>query len=181
MNRDLSMFGEFQAETFRQAAQIRPEAAKVWLEQLAQIDQQQLDNIFAQIPGDRIKPEAKAFAQELLSYNHNQLLNFRSELDPSLQDLSSLYQRYSQDTKTQGLAEAVEIAKNALAEGIDPEQIVEMLADNNAAYQKLVAQSDVEQARQMIVRKAEMELSVSQDRSSSNEQSKQVRRSPRKS
>ena len=170
MNTDLSSFGEFQAETFKQAAQVRPQAAKAWLRQLAQIQQQQLEDIFARIREDRITPEQGAFAIELLSYNRSQLLNFRSELDPSLQDLASLYQRYSQNTTTKGLAEAVEIAKNALADGVKPEIVADLLANNNEAYQELLVSSSDRQARKIVVRKAQVELALSREKRSSPQQ-----------
>ena len=177
MNRDLSMFGEFQIETFRQAAQIRPSAATVWLSQLALIQSQEFEGILADIPRDRIEPEAQGFARKLLDYNRGQLLSLRSQLNLSSQDLTSLYQRYARDSRTTGLAKAKGIAKSALSEGLMPEQVARMLVDNNAAYKDLVARGDAVQARRMIVRKAEMELAVSKDASPTNEQSKSFRRS----
>ena len=177
MNRDLSMFGEFQIETFRQAAQIRPEAAIVWLSQLASIQSQEFEGILDDIPGDRIKPEAQDFARELLDYNRRQLLSFRSQLDLSSQDLTNLYQSYARDSRTTGLAKAKAIAKSALSEGLMPEQVARMLEDNNAAYKNLIARGDAEQARRMIVRKAEMELAVLKDASPTNKQSKSIGRS----
>ena len=170
MNRDLSAFGEFQAETFKQAAELRPEATKAWLRQLLQIPQQQLEDIFAQIPEERITPEAKRFALNLLNYNRTELLRFQEELTSSTQDLEALYRRYSQNAKTTSLSEAKEIAKNALAEGIEPEQVTDMLIQNNAAYQELVARSGAAQARKIVVAKAEAELALSQEERSSPQQ-----------
>ena len=160
MNRDLSMFGEFQTETFKQASEICPEAARVWLSQLAQIQQQEFSRILAQIPTERIKPEAKTFAIELLNYNRRQLLSLRAQFNLSSQDLTNLYQRYAQDSKTQGLAEAKEISKSALVEGVAPQQVARMLADNNAAYQELTARSGTKQAIKLIIQKAQAEITV---------------------
>ena len=172
------MFGEFQIETFRQAAQIRPSAATVWLSQLALIQSQEFEGILADIPRDRIEPEAQGFARKLLDYNRGQLLSLRSQLNLSSQDLTSLYQRYARDSKTIGLAKAKGIAKSALSEGLMPEQVARMLVDNNAAYKDLVARGDAVQARRMIIIKAEMELAVSKNASPTNEQSKRKGRSP---
>ena len=181
MKTDLSYFGEFQIETFRQAAQIRPDAARVWLSQLSQIEQQQLDDIFAQIPNERIDPKALAFSRELLNYNRSQLSNLELELS-STQNLNNLYLRYAaQNTETKGLSQAKNIAKNALIDGIEPERITEMLIDNNAAYRDLVSRSGAEQAQKMIVKKAQMELATSKSKQSANEPTRPNQKSPRRS
>jgi hypothetical protein len=70
---------------FQQAAQLRPNAAEIWLTQLAKIAPEQIQNIFTNIPSDRITLEASKFAQELLKYNQKQLLNLRQELSNELQ------------------------------------------------------------------------------------------------
>jgi hypothetical protein len=70
---------------FQQAAELRPEAAEIWLNQLAKIAPKQIQNIFTSIPSDRITPEASKFAQELLKYNQKQLLNYQQELSNNLQ------------------------------------------------------------------------------------------------
>ena len=197
MQTDFSAFGELHLETFKQAARIRPNAARVWLNQLAKIEPTELDGLLTQIPPERIKPEAQAFAQRLLSYNRTQLLSLRAELTPSSQDLDNLYRRYARDTGTQGLSETKEQrfaqsaarrlegfrlrAKSALAEGIEPEQVVKMLDNNNAAYQDLVARSGVSEAKKLIVRKATMELATSRRRQLDDGQTKSVRRSPKRS
>ena len=181
MQNDFSAFGELHLETFKQAARIRPNAARVWLNQLAKIEPTELDGFLAQIPPERIKPEAQAFAQRLLEYNRTQLLSFRAELAPSSQDLDNLYRRYARDTDAQGLSETKGIAKSALAEGIEPEQVVKMLDRNNAAYRDLVARSGVSEAKKLIVRKATMELATSRRRQLDDGQTKSVRRSPKRS
>ena len=147
-------------EAFKQAAELRPLAAKVWLDRLASIKPEQIQNIFDSLPDNRITPVAKAFATELLDYNRTQLLNFRRELVVSGQDLTTLYQRYSQDSQTKGLAQAKEIAKAALAEGVKPERIAEMLTENNSAYRKLVASSGAKKAEKLIIKKAQVELAL---------------------
>jgi hypothetical protein len=62
-------------EAFRQAAAIRPQAAKIWLNKLQQLDFGQIERVFAKIPSERLTQEAKNFALELLKYNRKQLLN----------------------------------------------------------------------------------------------------------
>lgn len=181
MKTDLSYFGEFQVETFKQAAQIRPLAATVWLSQLAQIQPQQLESILAQIPSERIDPKAKVFAQKLLNYNRTQLLSLRAELTLSSEDLANLYQQYADRTSTLGLSKAKSIAKNALTDGIEADRVVSMLTNNNAAYQDLVSRRGTEQAMKMIVRKAQMELAVSKNQQSFERLAKQNQKSPRRS
>ena len=181
MNTDLSMFGEFQAETFKQAAELRPKAAMVWLKQLASVEIQQLEPIFARLPSDRVTSEARAFAIELLAYNRTQLLSFFEELVTSPQNLESLYSLYSQNTKTKGLSQAVEIAKNALADGVKLETVVDLLSNNNKAYQELLASSDDRQAQKIVVTKAQVELALSKDDRSPPQQSPKNDRSKGKS
>ncbi len=84
--------------------------------------------------------------------------------------INSLYLQYSQTVETTGLSKAKEIAKNALAEGIEPEQVTDMLTQNNAAYQELVARSGAAQARKIVVAKAEAELALSREERSSPQQ-----------
>ncbi|MEY2831496.1 MAG: hypothetical protein RLZZ574_754 [Cyanobacteriota bacterium] len=62
-------------EAFRQAAAIRPQAAKIWLNKLQQLDFGQIERVFAKIPSERLTQETKNFALELLKYNRKQLLN----------------------------------------------------------------------------------------------------------
>jgi len=75
-----SAFGDKHNAVIQSAAELRPEAAKVWLEQLAQIDRQQIKEIFDRIPSDRISPGASKFAQELLEHNREKLLNLSKVL-----------------------------------------------------------------------------------------------------
>ena len=155
---------------FKQAAELRPEAAKIWLEQLASVEPEQIQKIFDRLPSDRITLEAKAFALELLNYNRTQLLNFKEELTASAQNLDNLYLRYSQNTTTEGLSQAVEIAKNALDDGVKPEIVADLLANNNEAYQELLASSSDRQAQKIVVRKAQVELALSREAQSSPQQ-----------
>ncbi len=169
-------------EAFKQAAKIRPLAAQIWLDQLDSIQPEQIQNIFDRLPDNRITPEAKSFALELLEYNRIQLLNFRRELIASNQDLSSLYALYSQNSKNEGLARAKEIARKALADGVKSEQIADMLAENNPAYRELVANSGAKQAQKLIIKKAQVELALdranqgSSRRSQPNEREKRISR-----
>ena len=62
-------------KAFEQAAELRPEAAKIWLHELQKIDFRQIEQIFSQIPSNAIVPEAIDFALKLLEYNQKQLLS----------------------------------------------------------------------------------------------------------
>lgn len=163
-------------EAFKQAAEIRPSAAKVWLDQLDSIQLEQIQNIFDRLPDDRITPEAKSFALELLEYNRSQLLNFRRELINSSRDTTSLYAQYSQNTQNEGLAQAKTIARNALADGVKSEQIAAMLAENNPAYRELVASSGAKQAQKLIIKKAQVELALDRSNQSSSRRSPPIER-----
>lgn len=147
-------------EAFKQAAELRPEAAKIWLDRLNSIQPKQIQSIFDRLPDNRITNEAKLFAIEILNCNRTQLLNFRYRLTTSERDLASLYTQYSQNTKTKGLAQAKEIAKSALIESVKPEQIADMLRQNNPAYQELVTNSGAKQAQKLIIKKAQVELAL---------------------
>ena len=70
--------------TFKKAASLRPLAASTWLNQLAQIQPEQINHIFNQIPEALITNEAKVFAQNLLEYNRVQLLDLSQEINLEL-------------------------------------------------------------------------------------------------
>jgi hypothetical protein len=57
------------------AADIRPNAAAIWQEQLARITPKQIAEIFDRIPDDRITPTSAKFAQDLLAYNQQHILS----------------------------------------------------------------------------------------------------------
>lgn len=65
---------------FAYVAYHRPEAANVWLESLSSIPKAKMLEIFTRIPGNRISPIAIDFAQKILEYNQQRLLNFKEEL-----------------------------------------------------------------------------------------------------
>jgi hypothetical protein len=62
-------------EAFRQAAEIRPQAAKIWLNKLQNLDFSQIEQVFTRIPSNRLPLEAKKFALDLFQYNQKQLLS----------------------------------------------------------------------------------------------------------
>jgi hypothetical protein len=67
---------------FEQAAQLYPQAAQIWLNKLAQIDPEQINQIFERIPEGRITPTAATFAKGLIEYNRTELLRpYQLELD----------------------------------------------------------------------------------------------------
>jgi hypothetical protein len=68
-NQQLSTFN-----AFNRAAQLYPDAAKIWQEQLAQITSTQINDIFNRIPASRITPTAAKFAIDLLTFNQKKIL-----------------------------------------------------------------------------------------------------------
>jgi hypothetical protein len=62
-------------DVFREAARQRPEAARAWLDRLAQIPQNAIKDIFDQIPPARISLPAREFAMKMLELNRSRLLN----------------------------------------------------------------------------------------------------------
>ncbi len=67
-------------DAFCEAGRIRPEAADSWLERLKQVFSQDIAQIFAQIPQERIIPVAIAFAQRMLELNRQRLLALQGAL-----------------------------------------------------------------------------------------------------
>jgi hypothetical protein len=63
---------------FDRAAKLYPEAAQIWLERLAMITSEQINEIFDRIPEERITPIAAIFAKDLLAYNQTELLKSKS-------------------------------------------------------------------------------------------------------
>jgi len=67
-------------EAFTQGAGLRPEAAKIWLEELRIIDTEQIEQIFQRLPERTVSPEAQKFALDLFVYNQKQLLDLNQEI-----------------------------------------------------------------------------------------------------
>lgn len=67
-------------DAFKLAAELRPKAASIWLEQLQKIERSQIKSIFNRIPDKIITPLANDFALDLLAHNQKHLL----ELYPSI-------------------------------------------------------------------------------------------------
>ena len=61
-------------DVFSDAARLNPRAAKAWLERLMQISENDVRNIFDQIPKDRISDAARRFAMKMLELNQKRLL-----------------------------------------------------------------------------------------------------------
>jgi hypothetical protein len=61
-------------EAFVRAAQLYPEAAKIWQDKLRRISSTQINEIFERIPEGRITPIADRFARRLLEYNREKIL-----------------------------------------------------------------------------------------------------------
>lgn len=62
-------------DVFRDAAKLRPRAAKAWIERLSQISDNDAKAIFDQIPEDRISYVTRNFAMKMLELNQIRLLN----------------------------------------------------------------------------------------------------------
>jgi hypothetical protein len=60
-------------KAFTIAAQLRPVAARIWLQQLNSIDLDDIDRVFDRVPSERITNKKKLFAIDLLLFNHQQL------------------------------------------------------------------------------------------------------------
>jgi hypothetical protein len=67
---------------FDQAAQLYPDAARIWQERLAQITTAQINGIFDRIPESVITPVAAKFAIDLLAYNQKRIANLEIESIP---------------------------------------------------------------------------------------------------
>ena len=60
---------------FDRAAQLYPDAARIWQERLAQVKIAQITDIFDRIPEGRITPIAAKFAVDLLTYNRERIMD----------------------------------------------------------------------------------------------------------
>lgn len=64
-------------EVFNEAARHSSSAARGWLDRLAQISENDVTDIFDQIPADRISDVARRFAMKMLELNKKRLLTLR--------------------------------------------------------------------------------------------------------
>jgi hypothetical protein len=67
-------------EVFRRAAQSRRKAAKIWLDVLRKVSQDEVNSMFARIPEGWISEEAVQFAEEILRINQNRVLSLQEVL-----------------------------------------------------------------------------------------------------
>nr|WP_196520508.1 HipA-like protein [Nostoc sp. WHI] len=67
-------------EVFHRVAQLYPQAAHIWLERLERISRANTLEIFSRINRERISIIAVEFAQKILEFNQNRLLNLRESL-----------------------------------------------------------------------------------------------------
>lgn len=67
-------------QAFREAGKTRPSAADAWLERLKRVASSDIQQIFNQIPEERITPIASEFAQRMLELNCERLLSTRPEI-----------------------------------------------------------------------------------------------------
>lgn len=61
-------------DAFYQVQQLYPKAAGLWLEKLARVSSNDTSMLFGRIPSHRISPIAIEFAQTILEFNHNRLV-----------------------------------------------------------------------------------------------------------
>ena len=66
-------------DVFRQAAQLTPAAAQIWIERLRQIHTDQCENILNEIPASEISDAARRFALRMMQANRLRLLAIRQE------------------------------------------------------------------------------------------------------
>lgn len=83
------------------------------------------------------------------------------------ESLNELYRKYEQDTTSEGMAQIRDIARLGFNDGMSQKDVLEMLIDNNSAYQELVAKNHEIGAR-AIVKKALAELLVQQNHNKSS-------------
>jgi hypothetical protein len=62
------------SQVFERAASLKPQAAKIWIEQLAALDPDEITKIFNHIPEGRITEVSAKFAKGLIEYNRIELL-----------------------------------------------------------------------------------------------------------
>ena len=74
-NQQLSTFNAFE-----RAAQLYPDAARIWQERLKRVTSIQIEEIFNRIPDGRITPIAAKFAIDLLDFNQKRIVDL--EIDP---------------------------------------------------------------------------------------------------
>ena len=96
-------------------------------------------------------------------------LNEKSKSPESVNE--GLYQRYAQGVKQIGLAGSKEIATNALKDGVERKQVVEMMKKYDPEYKKLAKESNEKTAERTVVSRAEVDLLM---KSQSEQQSQEA-------
>ena len=71
-----------------------------------------------------------------------------------------LYERYSQGVNQPGLAGSQKIAQNALEDGLERKQVIEMMKNHDPEYKKLADQSGDKMAQRTVVSEAEVNLAM---------------------
>jgi hypothetical protein len=70
------------SEVFKRAASLKPQAAQIWIDQLAALNPADINQIFNRIPEGRITEVSANFAKGLIEYNRTELLRlYQLELD----------------------------------------------------------------------------------------------------
>lgn len=81
----------------------------------------------------------------------------------------NIYEQYASESNKVGLARTKEIATKAFSNGIKRAEIIEMLSQNDSAYQDLLKVADSNTAEKLIVKKAEMESKLKDNLDQTNE------------
>ena len=85
----------------------------------------------------------------------------------------NLYEVYSQGVKEIGLAGSQKIAMNALKDGVEREEVIEMMKNHDLEYQKLVDRGYEKMAEKAVVTQAEVKLKMSKMPKSQSQSQKQ--------
>lgn len=83
-----------------------------------------------------------------------------------------LYDKYSQGLNSQGLDKTKDVAKNALSDGMEKEDVVDLLKNNDPASQNLINQSGEQKATQALNKMVDLEAAKlkTNNQQSSNQQ-----------
>ena len=81
----------------------------------------------------------------------------------------NIYEQYASESNKVGLARPKEIATKAFSKGIKRAEIIEMLSQNDSAYQDLLKVADSNTAEKLIIKKAEMESKLKDNPDQTND------------
>ncbi len=164
MTTQTSYFNEYHRDLVRKMIELRPLAAQTWLKQVSRLTPENIDKIVDSVPASHITPSERNFAKELVRYNRQDFLQLGQK---------NSYRIYSEGVKDLGLARSKEIATNALKDGVEREQVVEMMKTQDPEYKKLANQGGDKTAERTVVLGAEVDLLIESQKSQSEQQSRE--------